>query len=191
LNAPVAVVIVVVLIAAAVFRFKVNLSSLDAGRTAFAPNPANDTEILCTGWDEGELEKILRGFTRAYKDQLGPSWVFRTEALSSDGFRVTFPSDIAPDSLSFLVNYLQYPEDLDFATHDAAVLGRVTLTQQFPLPRQEFVGKKARIYVPSNDREYDLVSVAVGSDYFERSFTKLEWKPVLAGRIPDGVARLW
>jgi hypothetical protein len=137
------------------------------------------------------LEKILRGFTRTYKDQLGPSWCFRMEPLSSDGFRITFPNDIAPDSLSFLVNYLRYPEDLDLATHDVAVLGRVTLTPQFPLPRQDYIGQKARIYVPSNDQQYDLVYVAVGSDYFEQSFTKLRWKPVQDSRVPDGVARLW
>jgi hypothetical protein len=70
-------------------------------------------------------------------------------------------------------------------------LGRVTLTAQFPLPRQDYVGQKARIYVPSNDHKYDLVYVAAGSDFFEQSFTSMKWRPVQESRIPDGVARLW
>jgi hypothetical protein len=89
------------------------------------------------------------------------------------------------------VNYLQYPEDVDLSTHELAVLGRVTLTADFPLPREDYIGQRARIYVPANDRQYDLVYIALGTESFEQSFRQMHWKQVDDGRIPEGVKELW
>jgi len=162
-----------------------------AKEQAYTPNPANDTEIICAGWDAAELGKILEDFTRTYADRLGASARFRTERLSNKEYRITFPNDIAPTLLSFLVNYLQYPKGFDLATHQIAVVAHVTLTSAFPTPREGYVGQKARIYIPSNDRDYDLVYFAVGSDYFEQSFTDMAWRSVGDGRVPDAVRALW
>jgi hypothetical protein len=162
-----------------------------AKELAYAPNPANDAEIICAGWNAAELGKILEAFTRTYAGRLGASAPFRTERLSATEYRISFPNDIPPTLLSFLVNYLQYPKGLDSATHQVAVVAHVTLTPAFPIPRQGYVGQKARIYVPANDRDYDLVYFAVGPDYFKQSFTDMAWKSVEDGRVSDAARALW
>jgi hypothetical protein len=162
-----------------------------AKELAYTPNPANDTEIICVGWDAAELGKILEDFTRSYAGRLGASPAFRTERLRATEYRITFPNDIPPTLLSFLVNYLQYPKGLDLTTHQVAVVAHVTLTPAFPIPREGYVGQKARIYVPSNDRDYDLVYFAVGPDYFEQSFTDMAWKSVEDGRVSDAARAVW
>ena len=156
----------------------------------FTPNPGNDTVVMCTGWDEQELSKILSDFTRMYQDRLSAGHPFRVES-HTDQLEIRFPHDIQPTVLSFLVNYLQYPKGFDLAGRHIAAVGTVTLTDAFPLPSGDYVGKKARIYVPSNDREYDEVYVAVGSEYFEQSFTNMVWKITTDPRIPDDVRKLW
>jgi hypothetical protein len=162
-----------------------------AKEQSYTPNPANDTEIICAGWDAAELGKILEDFTQSYADRLGASAPFRTERLSPNEYRIAFPNDIPPTLLSFLVNYVQYPKGFDLATHQIAVVAHVTLTASFPTPREGYVGQRARIYVPSNVRRYDLVYFAVGPDYFEQSFTDMAWKSVEDGRVSEGVRALW
>jgi hypothetical protein len=156
----------------------------------FIPNPANDTLVVCRGWDETELTKILADFTRTYQDRLPSAEPFRVER-ARDQFQIRFPGDIPPPLLSYLINYLQYPKDFDLTNRDIAAVGIVTLTDAFQLPSSNYVGKKAHIYVPSNDRRYDEVYLAVGSEYFEQPFTNLRWKPVTDGCIPGQVSKLW
>jgi hypothetical protein len=184
------VVIGIVVAASAFFRLR-SPPSASVKAAAFTPNPSNDTEVFYTGCDEAELAKVLAAFAHVYKEALGASGEFRTAKLGEEKFRITFPQDISPDSLSFLVNYLQYPEDVDLSTHELAVLGRVTLTADFPLPREDYIGQRARIYVPANDRQYDLVYIALGTESFEQTFRQMHWKQVDDGRIPEGVKELW
>jgi hypothetical protein len=157
--------------------------------TAFTPNPTNDTVVICKGWDEAELKKILTDFARMYELRLPADQQFRIEHQRGQ-FQIRFPNDIEPMLLSTLVNYLQYPRDFDLASHQILVVGIVTLTTSFPIPSEDYVGKKARIYVPSNDKRYDEVYIAVGSEYFRQPFTNMTWKASTDGRIPDGIEAL-
>lgn len=150
----------------------------------------NDTVLIVSGWTSQELEEIVRAFREMYEDRLGSA--FRTETASSYGtLRVTFPAGIEPEILAFLVNHVQYPKDFDLRTRRILVAGRVTLTPEFNLPDRALVGQKAIVYVPRNDREYDLVDVRteVGAT-FENSFASSRWKPVRDPRLPDGIDRL-
>lgn len=156
----------------------------------FTPNLTNNTVVTCTGWNGKELTKILGDFTRIYQERLTAGHPFRVDA-QTDRIDIRFPHDIQPDLLSFLVNYLQYPKGFDLAARHIAAVGTVTLTDAFPLPSSNFVGRKARIYVPSNDRDYDKVYVAVDSEYFEQSFRDMSWKAAADPRIPDDVRKLW
>ncbi len=184
-------VIVGVLVATAVVIVSLlRIRSSRAAEPPFTPNPANDTYIICRGWSRGELEKILADFRGIYAGRLGTS-NFETQRTGAKDFKITFPNDIPPTFLSFLVNYLQYPRDFDLSTRNIAVLASVKLTAAFPLPSGTYLGQRARIYVPSDDRQYDLVYVAVGSEYFEQRFTNMTWKPAKDGRVPDGVKALW
>jgi len=160
-----------------------------AAASPFTPNPSNDTVVICKGWDEAELTKILADFARMYGGRLPAAQPFRVER-QRDQLRIRFPNDIEPTLLSFLVNYLQYPKDFDLPSHHVLVVGIVTLTTAFPIPREDYVGKKARIYVPSNDQEHDEVYVAVGSEYFRQPFTNMAWRASADSRIPDGLEGL-
>jgi hypothetical protein len=166
-------------------------STAGDGEGPFTPNSDNDTEVLVTGWSDSELARILSDYRAMYSERLGPKFMIRTQRSDSGASRISFPNDIPPDLLSFLVNYLQYPRDFDLSKHTIAVLARTTLTRAFPVPSQEYVGQKARIYVPESDHEYDLVYVAVGSKFFQQSFTDGLWKLVPNGRIPAKVQPLW
>jgi hypothetical protein len=150
----------------------------------------DDRVLIVRGWTEQELDEILRAFREMYEDRLGPA--FRTETASSNGsLRVTFPAGIDPMTLAFLVNYVQYPKDFDLRTRHILAVGRVILTPDFNLPDRALAGQKASVYVPRNDREYDLVYVRTDAGAtFENSFASSRWKPVRDPRLPDGIDRL-
>lgn len=186
-RAIIGVAVAAVIVVASVLRAR----SSGTAELPFTPNPASDTYVNCRGWSQAELKKILADFRSVYEGRLGPSGNFKTQRVSADEFRITFPNDIPPTLLSFLVNYLQYPRDFDLSTHNIAVLAVVKLTAAFPVPSAAYVGQTARIYVPANDRQYDLVYVAVGSEYFEQLFTNMAWRPAKEGRIPANVKALW
>ena len=181
--------LVALVVAASLVVMRLRSRGATAAIAPFTPNPSNDTVVICKGWDEVELTKILADFARMYKEQLPVAQPFRVEHQRGE-FRIRFPADIEPTLLSCLVNYLQYPKGFDLPSHHILVVGIVTLTTAFPLPREDYVGKKARIYVPSNDQRYDEVYVAVGSEYFRQPFTNMAWKASSDGRIPDGIEAL-
>jgi len=181
--------LVVLVVAAGLLVMRLRSRGATAVVSPFMPNPSNDTVVICQGWDEAELTKILADFARIYERRLPAAQPFHVEHRR-DQFRIHFPNDIEPTLLSFLVNYLQYPKDFDLPSHHILVVGIVTLTTAFPIPREDYVGKKARIYVPSNDQRYDEVYFAVGSEYFRQPFTNMAWKASADGRIPDGIEAL-
>ena len=182
--------LVILLAAVGVLAIALRKPIYAATGRVWVPNPANDTVVVCRGWDETELSEILADFIRMYRDRLPSEHPFSI-GHEGDQFRIRFPGDIPPTMLSFLINYLEYPKDFDLTKRDIVVVGLVTLTDAFPLPSSDYAGRKAHIYVPSNDRQYDEVYVAVGSQYFEQSFTNMVWKPTPDGRVPDEVRRLW
>ena len=162
-----------------------------AKEPAFTPNVANDTDVICKGWELSEPEKILADFSGLYADEFSTPKPFQTTRLKANQFRIAFPNDIAPSLLSFLVNYIQYPKGIDLAGRQVAAVAHVTLTKAFPLPADTYLGKRARVYVPADYQDFDLVYVAVGSEFFRQSFTNLAWKPTEDGRIPKEVKALW
>jgi hypothetical protein len=182
----VAVGLVVLLAAVGLLVMLIRKPLYVATGSLFIPNAANDTVVICRGWDEAELTKILADFARSYKNRLPTAQPFSVEH-DADQFRIRFPSDIAPPLLSFLVNYLQYPKGFDVTNRQIAVVGIVKLTSAFQLPRDDYVGKQARIYVPSNDQKYDEVYIAVGSEHFRQPFTNMVWKLSPDGRIPAAI----
>ena len=140
----------------------------------------SDRALLVSGWTAEELAKILGDFESKYKGAL-PS--FRREVLSvGKALRVSLPNDFPPDLLSFLVNYIHYPENFDLKNRKIAAVGMSTLTGEFEAPSDE-IGKKAFIYIPSGDDEYDLVYVRVGEHTYSQSFTTMSWKRVDESRL--------
>ena len=140
----------------------------------------SDRTLLVSGWSTEDLERILTDFASKYED-LQTSFrhvVFVNGAVK----KVSLPNDFAPDMLSFLVNYVNYPEGFDLKGRNIAAIGMAILTSGFHAPSSE-VGKKAFFYVPSNDKDYDQVYVRVGSHTYAQSFTTMRWKQVTEPRL--------
>jgi hypothetical protein len=160
-----------------------------APRSPFAN--MDTSELISKGWSKSELAKILADFDSKYRRRLNGGLRYRINDMGPDEFDVHFPNGLPPPFLAWLVNYVQYPEGFALDRRSISVLGRVTLTSAYPLPSTDYMGARARIYVPSNDRDFDLVYVAVDSKFFRQSFTDDKWKPEEDGRVPEGVKALW
>ncbi len=156
---------------------------------AYVANPNNQTTLVVRGWNRAELDKILSGFLPAYDLPVDSTVKIKEE--SADKFTITFPNDIQPKFLYFLVNYLQYPKEVDPKNRSIAVVARVVLTSAFGAPNDALVGKNAMIYVPANDTDYDLVYIRIEQGQaYKISFTDLVWQPVDKMRIPNSIVGL-
>lgn len=143
--------------------------------------------VRTTGWTATELDSILSEFAKNYSlpaDSLhvaeGPSGTRTIEA--------TRP--LAWSRVLFLVNYLQYPRGFELAGREIGAIARVTLSERAGIPA-ELSGRRATIYLPANDTEYDLVYMRVEpASHFEISFTSLRPVVVADGREPPNLALL-
>jgi hypothetical protein len=188
-----AIIVACVLLAITVWRFTAYSQMVtaqdDKMRASFVANSGNQNLLLIRGWQRKELEQILADFLQLYG--LADSSVLKMEAKSSDTFVITFPHDIEPKLLLFLVNYVQYPKKFDLTERSIGVLGRVVLTAAFGVPDTGLIGKQAVIYVPANDTEYDLVYARLESGgVYIIPFTSLIWKATDDARMPRTVAGL-
>lgn len=157
--------------------------------TVFVPDPKSDKRIVASGWTDDELKKILEDFAKLY--ELDRSFATRVKSVDSDNVLVSFPNDIPSDVFFFLVNYLNYPERYELSGRQIAVAGKVTLTPTFDLPEPSLAGKAAKVYVPADDQDFDLVYVVLPSgERYEVSFTDHRWKRVEEARMSRAVREL-
>jgi hypothetical protein len=157
--------------------------------SSFVPDARNETTLSIRGWEQMVLNRILADFGRLYG--LLNSSPYRVEPRSNDTFVVTFPGDIEPRLLLFLVNYVRYPKGFDLANRSIGVLARAVLTPAFGAPASALVGTRANFYVPANDTEYDLVYAQDESGRAYRiPFTSLRWEPAADARVPETVSGL-
>lgn len=169
-------------------RFTMFLSAANAQNekmtNAFVPNPDNRTSVTVHGWRRPELDKILSYLREAYEVSMSSRRLV-TER-SNDTFVISFPNDIPPKILYFLVNYLQYPKEFDLKNRAIGVVGRIVLSTACGIPDDSLAGKSAEIYVPANDTDYDLVYLRTeDGEAFEISFTDLIWKRAQQARLPQ------
>ena len=99
--------------------------------------------------------------------------------------------DLDAAQFFFLVNYIDYPEGFDRTHRTLSVLGSLTLSQRTGLPPDTRGGEIASVYMPANDRDYDLAYLrrANGQTY-RIPFTNMAWEPVSDPRLPQGVQAL-
>ena len=189
----VCVLIVGGLAAYAFVRFTTFMSAGNAQNekmtSTFVPNPSNQTSVTVRGWKRPELEKILTDFRQAYEMPAPSDWTIATR--SDNVFAISFPNDIPPKLLYFLVNYLQYPKDFDLAHRLIGVLGRTSLTEACGIPDKKLIGMRAEIYVPANDADYDRVYLRTDdAEIYEIPFTDLVWKLAREARRPRTIEGL-
>jgi hypothetical protein len=156
----------------------------------FIPDYNNGKEVIVRGWTSKELAQILADFDKIYKDDLGVGFAPEVSPNIDGIIHVRFPHDIPGPQFSFLINYIQYPKAFDLKARSILVVGETVLSTDFQVPDQSLIGRNAVFYVPSQDRDYDLVYVQVGNETFEDSFTADKWKKVMDPRLPPGIASL-
>lgn len=122
-----------------------------------------------------------------YNDDLSPDFDYEVHPYDKGSIRITFPHDIPALTFSMFVNYVQYPKKDNLKGRSISVVGKALITPDFHPPSESLVGQNAIFYIPSNDRDYDLVYVRVGDETFENSFASHRWKRVADSRIPPDV----
>jgi hypothetical protein len=156
----------------------------------FAPDPLNDKAILIQGWNEDELRQILDDFVA---EDLSAFAAFRIEIQKrlESSFRLTFPEDIHPDEFASLINYLAYPINLDPAGRSIILAGKTTLNSDFDGLPKSLEGKKALLYLPEDDEDYDVVFMQTESGLtFAKSFNEGVWRKVKDARLSNAVMSL-
>lgn len=129
---PFAFLLILVLIAVPIILLAkpVKAEPRDVTLSPFSPNLRNDKVIMVSGWNEGELRKILDGFI-AEADTDSPACRIEVQKQYENHFRLTFPEDIHPSLFASLVNYVMYPIELRTTAHSLAAVGKMTLDVPF------------------------------------------------------------
>ena len=158
------------------------------GVPAFVADPKNSIRLSVHGWGRSELDKILADFSQQYGL---PGSGMTVAAQPNETLVITFPNDIEPKLLFFLINYIHYPNGFDLKHRSIAAVAHVVLTPAFGAPDSAFIGKRAIIYVPANDTDYDLVYAQIETDKtYKIPFTDLIWRDTADARLPTAIKGL-
>ena len=162
---------------------------LKADLGPFTPDPNNDKVILVKGWKEDELHKILDDFIEEDVSNMPPPKIDIHKRYTTL-YSLTFPQDIHPTQFGFLVNYLAYPMNFGPPERSIVVAGKTTLNSDFQVP-QSLTGKKAIVYLPENDQEYDVIYLQTEDGAtFANSFNEGVWRRVRNPRLSSEVKTL-
>jgi hypothetical protein len=153
--------------------------------SAYRPTVDSGKSVTVLGWREDELSRIVAAFGRAYA--LPPSAVLVSKR-GDERFALTFPGDIEPRLLFFLVNYLSYPRDFDLKDRRIVAFCRVVLDSSYGIPDPQLKGVGAVVYVPAEDTEFDNVFVrTLAGTTFKVPFSRMIWSAVEDPRMPKEV----
>ena len=149
-----------------------------------------DKSLLVRGWKDTELRKIIGDFQLMYRSRLPQD--FSTEVRPGDDgvLRVTFPADIKPEFFCWLINYFQYPKGFDLTARKIVVAGQATVGSDFLPAEQSLVGKPITFYIPTDDKDYDVVFAQVDGQSYKYPFASERWQRVPEPRLPVGVSHL-
>jgi hypothetical protein len=153
----------------------------------FIPDPNNDKIICVSGWSEDELRTMVNDFidegTLAARIDLHK----RPDA----DFCLTFPEDIPAREFVSLINYLNYPVNVEPTERSIAIGGKATLNSEFQGIPESLVGKKAIFYTPENDEDHDVVYLKTEGGTFAASFSRDDrWEEVNDPRLSASVSLL-
>lgn len=99
-----------------------------------------------------DIKKILEQWLTLYSGQLDHDFEFSLMS-SETGFVIKSSKGLSNELFTFLVNYITYPENFDDRFYPNGYM-TVTNTKYYP---KEIIYKKMMVYVPADDKEYDLV----------------------------------
>lgn len=155
----------------------------------FVPDSKNDKIIMVTGWNEGELRKILDDFIE--EDLSGaPPYKIEIEKRYESTFRLIFPRDIHPTVFTSLINYVAYPIGFGLQERPVTVVGKTTLDSAFGVS-ESLIGETAIIYVPENDEDYTAVYMQTEAGAsFANLLDEMIWRPIDNARLSSAVKML-
>jgi hypothetical protein len=187
----VVIIVAIVVAVIAILSAKIQRGEREDARltSLFVPDPNNQTALVVRGWNRDELQKIITDFSHSYgiTDTSG----FHIDAKDGHTLEITFPSDIQPKLLMFLVNYVQYPKGFDLTHRSIGVVGHALLTPAFGAPDPKLNGRRATIYVPANYTEYDVVYVRLETgETYRVPFSDMGWQATDDERVPDTITGL-
>jgi hypothetical protein len=107
---------------------------------------------------------------------------------AGDALQVKWKRPITTDIALYLVNYLHDPEAS--GTPKAMVAGVIPVPGEIA-PQGVTPGTLAKVFVPEDDTEHDLVhAMTPDGRAFRISFTRMTWEPVGAAGASDWVQHL-
>lgn len=159
-------------------------------RVERAPRTINDKMLYVGGWSAAETTRILEAFATLYRSQLPRDFDFKV-ASGGGVQRVTFPHDLSPWMFFYLVNYANYPKEVEPKGRHVLAAATLTLTPDFELPAQSLYGHKATIYVPAGDTEYNFIYLRIdGGGTWKVPFEEGAWTRVEAPVEPADLPSL-
>ena len=100
-----------------------------------------------------DIKKALLQWIELYTDDLTIEVIFELYKINDETFLIKVDKRIENEDFNYLVNYLCYPEDFDYTFNTEGY----TVAKNTELYPSEIIGKKLQIYVPGDDKEYDIV----------------------------------
>ena len=119
--------------------------------------------ILIEGGTEGKVKKALKQWIDVYIDSLENGLTFEFYKNGLEKYVIKADDRLSNDSFFYLINYLKYPEDIDY---DIEIEG-YTIGKNKDILKN----RKLLVYISADDREYDNVFVTTN----ERSNYKIDF----------------
>ena len=120
------------------------------------------------------------------------SYKIEVEKRDEDLYSLTFPQDIHAAVFGFLVNYLAYPKNFVLTGRSITVAGETMLSSDSHGIPESLAEKKAIIYVPENDQDYDVIYLLVETGAtFANTFSEGVWREVKDARLSSEVKMLF
>lgn len=118
------------------------------------PKVKNDKIVIIKCADKAGVRKAIGQFCNKYNNDGNAPAVMHLVSISDSEQVITFPCDIGFDIFCYFVNYMHYPEDIFYK---AEIKAWATMKEQDVWVSQKSDGKKVMLYIPHDDKEYDIV----------------------------------
>ena len=113
----------------------------------------NDKLVIVSDISDADLQRILTDFCSLQnkkKYQVQP----RLTKISEKEFAITFPYDIKFEIYCYFINYIHYPMGFDKSFN---IIAWTTTKNGDTWITENSTDKKAMLFIPSDDKEYDNV----------------------------------
>nr|WP_299169027.1 hypothetical protein [uncultured Allomuricauda sp.] len=157
--------IIIIAVAAVALLIKSCLPSVKSSRPNQNLLPVeeviNDKLISIKSLKKKDLEKAIEQFCNMY-NQEGFRALPRLFTIGEDEFVVTFPYDIDFATFCVFVNYLHYPNNIEYSP---VIRGWTTTKETEEWVQRPIDNKKVMLFIPKSDDEYDNVYLTTEENF--------------------------